>query len=245
MSTAPRLFVNGYDVGGVNYSESPIPRMKNHGTLTSLAEVEAFLNAHEVSSGKFTDLQVGDYITLAGYTCYIAGFDTEYNKGDSTVLTDHHISFVADFGGSKMNSSNTTSGGYESASVMQSFLTTKAGEIANIASTHLKTRNCCTSNSTSGGKSSGWGWNDHKLTLLTETQVTGAVQWGNAYDTGEGNSILPIFEYFNPIALFGRKHMWLRGVYSSETFCAVRQMGILNNGYASSELAAVALFVIG
>lgn len=223
---------------------SPILRAKNWGSITSLAEIETFLNDHDVASGKFTDLAVGDYLTIGGYTCYIAGFDTEYNKGD-TALSDHHISFIANFGKSKMNTSVTTSGGYEGASTMQSFLSTKAGELDDIVSTHLKSRQCRTSTSTSGGKSNAWGWNAHKLTLLTDIQVFGSLMIGNYFDVGEGYEKLPIFNKTHPVKLFGRNTMWLRGVESSSNYCSISEYGYANGNGAANELTTVALFVIG
>ena len=85
-----------------------------------------------ISSGKFTDLYVGDYfikdIDLPFYsningstvsmTWRIAGFDLYYNKGDScdsgTACTVHHAVIVPDdsLGTQSMNTSDVTTGGY-------------------------------------------------------------------------------------------------------------------------------------
>ncbi len=232
----------------VNEKASDILRMKNWGTFTSQAQLETFLTEHEVSTGKFTGLRVGDYCTIAGFTCYIAGFDTEYNKGyDMGILSVHHISFIADLGNSKMNETDTTAGGYElGASTMQTFLSGKETAIRNvIGASHLLGRACLTTNSVGAdGKSDNWAWNTHKLTLMTETQIYGGVQCGNSKDTGEGYEKLPIFNYIHPVQLFGRRSIWLRGVGSSTNFCVCDKSGIPDKSDASYSFAAVALFCI-
>ena len=221
------------------------PRMKDHGTFTTLAQVEAFLTAHKVSTGEFFDIRVGDYFKLAGYTVYVAGLDTEYNKGD-TEMSAHHITCIANFGNSKMNNDNTTAGGYEGASVMQAYLAARETELTNAAGSHVKTRRVLTTNSVgTDGKSNNWAWTDHKLTLMSETQIYGSIQWGNVYDTGEGYEKLPIFNYLTPLQVFGRTDVWLRGVFSATDFCVSSGSGYPRNYYASLSLAAGALFIIG
>jgi hypothetical protein len=228
-----------------NDMASGYPRMKNHGTFTTLAQVESFLTSHNVSSGKPTDIQPGDYFTLGSYKVYIAGIDTEYNKGN-TALTTHHITCIANFGNSKMNSTDTTTGGYNGATVMQDFLTAKATEISGVLSSHLLTRSTLLANSIgSNGKSNNWSWSNKQLTLLSETQIYGAIQWGNVYDTGEAYEKLPIFNKLTPSQLFGRTSIWLRGVDSGMTFCLATYDGTPYYHSASNGRAAVALFTIG
>jgi hypothetical protein len=228
------------------YTQSlKFPRQKNLGTFTTTAQLESFLSDHHVSTGKFDgDIQIGDYVTIAGYKCIVAGFDTEYNKGD-TALTTHHISFVANFGNSKMNETNTTAGGYEGATTMQTFLSGKETELSAICGNHLLSRRCLTTNAVTDGKSNNWAWIDHKLTLMSETQIYGGIQWGNVYDTGEGYEKLPIFNYLTPLQVFGRTYVWLRGVSSATYFCVSGDGGGPGSYDARSSLAAGALFVIG
>lgn len=221
------------------------PRQKNLGTFTTTAQLEAFLSACNVSTGKFDgDVMIGDYVTIAGYKCYVAGFDTEYLKGNSSPVV-HHISFIANFGYSKMNSTDTTSGGYEGASTMQTFLSSKATELEAICSTHLINRSCLTTNAVSGGKSSGFSWYMHKLTLLSEPQIYGFVQWGNSYDTGEAFNKLPIFNLLSPATLFGRTAIFLRGVGNDTDFCVLDANGNPYYRNAGFDRTVVALFCIG
>ena len=222
------------------------PRIKNLGTFTSTAQLETFLSNFGVATGNFDgDIQVGDYATIAGYKCYVAGFDTEYDKGDISLET-HHVTFIANFGDSKMNETDTTAGGYEGATTMQNFLSGKETELEAICSSHLLTRRCITSTHVgSNGKSDVWDWNSHKLTLLTEQQLYGSIQWGNVYDTGEGYEKLPIFNYITPTRIFGQNYLWLRGVASATAFCYLDFDGRPNGYRASVNRKTVALFCLG
>lgn len=56
---------NGEDyipVPKTSMAHNGIYRGKYFGTIASVAQLEAFLTAHEVSAGKFTDLYIGDYL---------------------------------------------------------------------------------------------------------------------------------------------------------------------------------------
>jgi hypothetical protein len=232
-----------------NDSTRGYPRCKNHGTFSTAAQLEAFLANHNISSGLPTDIMVNDYFTLkvsnsVSYKVWIAGIDTELRKGDGD-LTMHHITCIANFGNSKMNSTDTTTGGYNGASVMQTFLSDKATEISTICGSHLLSRKVLLSNAVTNGKSSGWSWYSKQLALLSEQQVYGSIQWGNVYDTGEGYEKLPIFNESTPAQLFGRVDIWLRGVDSTTHFCFAGHGGHPNYGSASGSLAAVALFCLG
>ena len=232
-----------------NDSTRGYPRIKNHGTFTTAAQLEEFLTSHNVSSGYPTDIMVGDIFTLQvsdslKYTVWIAGINTELNKGD-VGLSTRHITCIANLGTSKMNSTDTTTGGYAGATVMQSFLDTKATELRNICGSHLLQRRVLLTNSVANGKSIGFAWYDKYLTLMSETQVYGGVQFGNGFDTSDGYEKLPIFNTLTPVQLFGRTTIWLRGIYSSAHFCHTVSSGYPCYYTASGSFAAVALFVLG
>ena len=96
------------------YNHNGIYRGTNLGTITSLADIESFLTEHEVATGKFTNLYVGDYIKIQDGTynanwC-IAGFGTEVNKGSSNIPTKNTISLIptGNLLSTSMNSTNTT-----------------------------------------------------------------------------------------------------------------------------------------
>lgn len=100
----------------VGISHNGIYRGKNLGTITS-ANIGTFLSEHKVSEGLFTDLYLGDYVTIQDGTYNkeweIAGFDMYLNKGD-TAFTKHHLVMFprANLLSAQMNATNTTEGGY-------------------------------------------------------------------------------------------------------------------------------------
>ncbi len=96
------------------YNHNGIYRGSNLGTISSLAQLEAFLTEHEVATGKFTNLYLGDYIkiqdgTYNGNWC-IAGFGTEANKGSANIPNKNTLSLIpsGNLTSASMNSTNTT-----------------------------------------------------------------------------------------------------------------------------------------
>ena len=222
--------------------------MKNHGNFNTLSEIESWLTSHNVSGGigVISDIKIGDYFTISNkYTVWIGGIDTELNKGNNP-LGSHHVSCVCNFGASKMNSSNTTSGGYNGATIMQSFLTSKANELSAITGSHLLTRRVLLSNGINNGKSNSWAWYDKQLTLLTEPQFYGSTVVSNVYDIGEGFCRLPIFNLLPSHYMFGQANIWLRAVSTGTSFAMSSGNGNAGDAASSFEGAsALALFCLG
>lgn len=229
-------------------NKNVIYRGKDLGIIT-VDNIENFFKMHEISSGKFTDLFVGDTFTIKDGThnvkWVIAGFNTEYNKGD-TALTKNHIAVfpLYNLGTSYMNETNTTAGGYKG-SYMH---TTKLPEIANnlrkALGTHMLSHRCLLTTSVSDdafanggsgwkGASNNWDWADCELVLMTEVQVYGSTVFSSSgYDTGEGAMKLPIFNFVNHVK-FARYWFWLRSVASSTCFCFANYHGNAYYGNAS------------
>ena len=209
-------------------------RGKNLGTITS-ANIASFLSEHEVSTGKFTGLYVGDEITIQDGTYnavwLIAGFDTEYNKGD-TAFTTHHITLIpkTPLYSDQMNSTDTTAGGYKGSAMHTTKLPALATKLQTALGAHLLTHRAIISNAVNteaapGGSSiwkgmaSGWEWTDVKCVLPTEAQVYGGTVFSSSgWDTGEAEQKLPVFNFINPVQ-FSRWGFWLRCVASSPRFC--------------------------
>ena len=216
------------------YQRNGIYRGKDLGTITS-ANIASFLSEHEVSAGKFTDLYVGDEITIQDGTYnavwLIAGFDTEYNKGD-TAFTTHHITLIPKTAlyNDQMNSTDTTAGGYKGSAMHTTKLPALATKLQTALGTHLLTHRAIISNAVnteaaSGGSSiwkgmaSGREWTDVKCVLPTEVQVYGGTVFSSSgWDTGEAEQKLPVFNFINPVQ-FSRWRFWLRCVASSTNFC--------------------------
>ena len=214
-------------------SHNGIYRGKNLGTFNSLAEFEAFLDEHKVSSGLFTDLYLGDYFTLKDGTYNkeweIAGFDTYLHKGD-TEMTKHHLALIpkTNLLTSYMNATNDTTGAYYNSYMHQTVIPKVDTAMANILGSHLLERrallaNAMTKDIASGagagwtGASSGWAWYTVKSCLLSEVAVYGSKVFSSSfYDVGEDCERLPIFQFKGHS--YTRQWFWLKAVASSSDF---------------------------
>lgn len=224
------------------YPHNGIYRGKNLGTFTSTAELETFLSNHEIATGNFTDLYLGDYFIIRDGTYnanwMIAGFDTEFYRGwlvdgssDVQWINQHHITLIprVPLFNAQMNSTNTTSGGYKGSAMHTSTLPTVVSNLQTVLGTHLLKRYALLSNAVdttrsnmfgiAGGASSSWEWTEVYATLPSEAQIYGSTIWSSSgYDTGEACTKLPVFNFINHVH-FARWNSWLRGVASSSVFC--------------------------
>ena len=229
-------------------SHNGIYRGKNLGTFSTLAEFEAFLTTHNVSSGLFTDLYLGDYFTLKDGTYNkeweIAGFDTYLHKGD-TEMTKHHLALIpkTNLLTSYMNATNDTTGAYYNSYMHQTVIPKVDTAMANILGSHLLERRALLANTmnkdiASGagagwtGASSGWAWYTVKSCLLSEVAVYGSKVFSSSfYDVGEDCERLPIFQFKGHS--YTRQWFWLKAVASSSTFAGAGSDGGAG-GYGAS-----------
>ena len=212
--------------------------------------------------------RTGQYQTTGSQYVTIAGLDMHYGDGDGgdsvSALTYHHADMVAGqgfggtqhFGRSRMNSSNTTTGGY----VGSEMHTTTIGAVTSSGATgstatinqqlyaefgsHLKTHRCLLSNAmtstnynrfgTAGGAASGWAWTSVQAVLLSEIECYGSTVWSSSgYDTGNGNKQLPLFAHAKQAMNNRTAYYWLRDVASSADFCFCRNIGFAGFSGAS------------
>ena len=238
------------------------------GTISSISELETWLTDHNVGLGQYTDLYLGDYITIQDGTYnanwMIAGFDTEFYKGwlvdgssDVQWINQHHITLIPRIPlfNAQMNSTNTTSGGYKGSAMHTSTLPTVVSNLQTVLGTHLLKRYALLSNAvdttrsnmfgTAGGASSSWEWAEVYATLPSEVQIYGSTIWSSSgYDTGEACMKLPVFNFINHVQ-FSRWHFWLRGVASSSSFCIAGGSGAADAWGASSSLGVRPVICIG
>lgn len=221
-----------------------IYRGKNLGTSVTAEQYAA------ISSGKFTDLYIGDYWVIKGVTYRIAAFDYYYNCGD-TNFTKHHAVIVPDTSlyKAQMNTSNVTTGGYTGSAMYKSNLAQAKTTIkAAFGSAHVLTKRELLTNAVNGNTPSGWAWFDSDVELMNEVQVYGSVAWGahdgNGYNVASGDGQFPLF-MFDRTKLHNREDYWLRDVSSATGFSLVSSGGIASLGYASSSLGVRPAFCIG
>lgn len=221
-----------------------IYRGKNLGTSVTAEQYAA------ISSGKFTDLYIGDYWVIKGVTYRIAAFDYYYNCGD-TNFTKHHAVIVPDTSlyKAQMNTSNVTTGGYTGSAMYKSNLAQAKTTIkAAFGSAHVLTKRELLTNAVNGNTPSGWAWFDSDVELMNEVQAYGSVAWGahdgNGYNVASGDGQFPLF-MFDRTKLHNREDYWLRDVASATLFSFVDSGGVANTYYASLSIGVRPAFCIG
>lgn len=221
-----------------------IYRGKNLGTSVTAEQYAA------ISSGKFTDLYIGDYWVIKGVTYRIAAFDYYYNCGD-TNFTKHHVVIVPDTSlyKAQMNTSNVTTGGYTGSAMYKSNLAQAKTTIkAAFGSAHVLTKRELLTNAVNGNTPSGWAWFDSDVELMNEVQAYGSVAWGahdgNGYNVASGDGQFPLF-MFDRTKLHNREDYWLRDVASATAFSLVFAGGNANGSLASLSLGVRPAFCIG
>lgn len=221
-----------------------IYRGKNLGTSVTAEQYAA------ISSGKFTDLYIGDYWVINGVTYRIAAFDYYYNCGD-TNFTKHHVVIVPDTSlyKAQMNTSNVTTGGYTGSAMYKSNLAQAKTTIkAAFGSAHVLTKRELLVNAVNGNTPSGWAWFDSDVELMNEVQAYGSVAWGahdgNGYNVASGDGQFPLF-MFDRTKLHNREDYWLRDVASATNFAFVGSYGVASGIGASYSLGVRPAFCIG
>lgn len=221
-----------------------IYRGKNLGTSVTAEQYAA------ISSGKFTDLYIGDYWVIKGVIYRIAAFDYYYNCGD-TNFTKHHVVIVPDMSlyKAQMNTSNVTTGGYTGSAMYKSNLAQAKTTIkAAFGSAHVLTKRELLTNAVNGNTPSGWAWFDSDVELMNEVQVYGSVAWGahdgNGYNVASGDGQFPLF-MFDRTKLHNREDYWLRDVSSAASFSLVDGDGGASYGNASISFGVRPAFCIG
>ena len=221
-----------------------IYRGKNLGTSVTAEQYAA------ISSGKFTDLYIGDYWVINGVTYRIAAFDYYYNCGD-TNFTKHHVVIVPDTSlyKAQMNTSNVTTGGYTGSAMYKSNLAQAKTTIkAAFGSAHVLTKRELLTNAVNGNTPSGWAWFDSDVELMNEVQAYGSVAWGahdgNGYNVASGDGQFPLF-MFDRTKLHNREDYWLRDVSSAPGFSVVSYGGGASSAGASYSFGVRPAFCIG
>jgi hypothetical protein len=253
-------------------SHNAIFRGKNLGTV-NIDNIDAFMTAHGVSAGTFTDLYLGDYVTASyngsNITFRVAGFDTHLRQGDTgSGITRHHIEIVPDqsLATAKMNSTNTTGksanpentsnlAAYAGSDMHNLVIPTINTNLEAIFGGHLFSyrellTNTMDPNGTSAGStlkgvSSNRAWYDVKAVLMSEVEVYGSNIWSSsAYDAGTAIHQIPLFS-IEPRFINLRYWYWLRDVASSANFCVSHGGGYARNTHAAYSTSVRPRFLLG
>ena len=170
----------------------------------------------------------------------IAGLDTYLNTGD-TAFTKHHAVIVPDgvIGTNRMNSTNTTTGGYFGSFMHASVIPVYDTHFSEKLNNHLLEYRDLLSTSTTA-----FSWYSTKTRLMSESEVYGTRVFGTNYDVGTAYRKFPLFD-LAPKYICNRNTYWLRAVYSSTYFACVNGSGCASSHGASDVCGVRPCFVIG
>lgn len=211
-------------------AHNAIYRGKNLGTSVTSEQYA------EIAAGTFTDLYVGDYwnitfktgstTTTLGFR--IAGFDYWFYTGDTSCKT-HHVVIVPDGGWyySKMNTTETTSGGYVGSGMYKQSLPEVKKQLENLFSGHLLTHREKLITEVTNSRPSASAWYDSTVELMSEMMVYGH----NIYSPSSigtqilptnviNTSQLPLFMH-NKAFITGAGYTWLRDVVDDTRFAYI------------------------
>ena len=252
-------YPNGAEAHNAMWGGRDITAAFNNGTVS-----------RRIADGTFRDIFPGDYITkqvtiprvladdgttelFAGgtYTVnwVIADCDYWINKGNPAV-TAHHVAIVPQtpIFNARMNSTNTTEGGYTGSEMYKNVIPACATGIVNaFGSEHILTfsdhltRDLNTSAISSGitvftgAPSWNGAWYSQQCNLLSEAMVyDGPHCASSALDNIMATRQMSAFRLSEKLINYNRQWWWLRDVVSSAIFASVHGNGLARTNYAST-----------
>ena len=216
-----------------------------------------------IANGTFKDIFPGDYImkqvTISGkaYTVnwVIADCDYWISKGNvHPGMTTHHVAIVPrnSIFDARMNSTNTTEGGYAGSEMYKKIIPACATGIVNaFGSDHILTFSDIITNSVDTSHASsgipqftgtpGWPgqWVSAQCNLMSEKMVYGApICSAGAADNVIVTRQMSAFRLSEGLINYGRHWWWLRDVVSSAVFAIVD-----GGGHADASVASTSYYV--
>jgi hypothetical protein len=186
-----------------------------------------------IKAGTFDDLYIGDYWTINSVNWRIAAFDYYWNCGNTTITNNHHVVMVPDtcLYNARMNSTNTTAGGYVGSEMYTTNLEQAKTTIKAAFSGHVLKHRIYLTNAVANGRASGGAWCDSEVDLMCEQMVYGS---GIFSPVSDGSNIpannrveksqLPLFQH-EPRRINNRATWWLRDVITASHFASVYANG--------------------
>ena len=206
-----------------------------------------------IANGTFKGMYNGDFWTINEVNYRIGDFDYFLRSGDIE-CKNHHVLIVPDTSlyKAKMNTSNTTTGGYVGSAMYKSNLAQAKTMIkAAFGAEHIITHRDYLCNAVTNGKPSGGVWADLDVMLMSEQMAFGGTF---IEPTSDGSTVpakytiackqLNLFRH-RPDLINNRMTYWLRNVVSSTTFAVASSSGEANAMVASTTLNVRPYFCIG
>lgn len=208
-------------------------------------------------------LKPGDQKTINGHTYVIAGLNTMKGSHAYTCTSNHvglivipHTTCKWNASGNAYTGADNRGAGYKNCD-LQYYLANDVMQMVNtdLGSGHVYQHKKLFGNAinqsgynrfgTNSGCTSGWEWADAYISALTEAQVFGGDHWSSSgYDTGEANTLLPVFTEYKHTEIFGNEYPWLRNVSSASRACQAHSHGHASGDYGVSNAAYVAGLIL-
>ena len=227
----------------VNEAFTRVVNLARHTRLTDFSLTDLQNAVVDQNLAKY-GLKVGDYKTINGHDYVIAGLNVMKGTHDYTCKYKHVGLIVIPHTTCKWNASGHTYEGADNrgAGYLNSDLhyylknTVKGMCDTDLGSGHLYAHQKLMGNAinqtgynrfgTNSGCTSGWTWSSEYISALTEAQVFGGDHWSSSgYDTGEANTLLPVFAEYKHTDIFGSEYVWLRNVSSASQACFANDNG--------------------
>lgn len=225
---------------------------------------EITLNADfwaRLDDGSFENQQVGDTITINGRKYTLAHANYWLHTGDVECTANHWLVISPNMGNAKMNSDNSTAGGYLGSgfrsgtnhdSTSNTALTDALATIkSDFGASHILSHREFLDNAITGGYPSSGAWVDSEAELISEIMA-----YGNRFfdpSTNLGATIPALYSIDkSQLALYAQRpdlltdssHWWLRDVVTALTFARVNADGSARFGYAADSFGVRLAFGI-
>ena len=212
-------------------------------TSFSLSDLQAAVADQDLAKH---GLKVGDETTINGHTYVIAGLNVMKGTHSYTCTSNHvglivipHTTHAWNASGKTNEGADGRGAGYSNCD-LQYYLENDVVAMCNtdIGLAHLYAHRKMMGNAinetgynrfgTATGCTSGWAWKENcYISALTEAQVYGGDHWSSSgYDTGEANTLLPVFSEYKHTEIFKNEYPWLRNVLSASQACIASDTGI-------------------
>ena len=231
----------GADVAALNSNTTAVTRHTRK-TSFSLSDLQAAVADQDLAKH---GLKVGDETTINGHTYVIAGLNVMKGTHSHTCASNHvglivipHTTHAWNASGKTNEGAGGRGAGYFNCD-LQYYLENDVMAMCNtdLGSAHLYAHRKLMGNAinetrynrfgTATGCTSGWAWKENcYISALTEAQVYGGDHWSSSgYDTGEANTLLPVFSEYKHTEIFKNEYAWLRNVSSASQACQANASG--------------------
>lgn len=222
---------------------TPMANMFPRKSPKTMTYTELISHLSEVANNDFTNVRLGDIVTFGNNQVYIAEFNRNYTHNGRKVPTIDFVSVTHYDGygyGTKMNDTDTTSGGFAGSKMYTTTLPAIDTDLANYFGSYLYQTQELLTNAVSSGSPSGWSWYGMKARIMSSVEALGCVPYTvspSAFGGTNGNIAnehqqLALFKVKPELIVTGENY-WLRDVCTASTFGLVGGGGVADATNAS------------